>query len=183
MFAGKAMAACVLALVSACASPSEPVRPASVEDTRQPCGAQSRQFDFWVGEWEITPRNAQQPTGHGSIALSQDGCVIVERYRAVSGVGALSISGYDARRGVWRQTWASSTGSIAYLEGGVRADGAMELTDRGLASSAASGIINRVTWISDADGSVWQSWATSRDGGATWMVAFDDRYVRTDETQ
>ncbi|GAM97724.1 hypothetical protein U91I_01351 [alpha proteobacterium U9-1i] len=141
-------------------------------------GAEFRQFDFWVGAWEITPRNAEQPTGRSTITLSQDGCVIVEAYSAASGNGAVSLSGYDARRGVWRQTWSSSTGSTAYLEGGVHADGAMELTDRGQPWATATGAMNRVRWRADADGAVWQSWEISRDGGITWTAIFDDRYVR-----
>ncbi len=38
-------------------------------------------------------------------------------------------------------------------------------------------ILNRITWSPQGDGSVRQLWETSNDGGETWSVAFDGRYV------
>ena len=36
----------------------------------------------------------------------------------------------------------------------------------------------RITWTPNADATVRQLWETSEDGGKTWSVAFDGRYVR-----
>jgi hypothetical protein len=36
----------------------------------------------------------------------------------------------------------------------------------------------RITWTPMADGSVRQLWESSIDGGRTWAVLFDGRYVR-----
>jgi hypothetical protein len=37
--------------------------------------------------------------------------------------------------------------------------------------------VQRITWSREADGSVRQLWESSFDGGRTWTVAFDGRYV------
>ncbi|MGE3930749.1 MAG: hypothetical protein AB7G05_11350, partial [Hyphomonadaceae bacterium] len=104
---------CLAALAAGAAAPIMP------GDCSAP---EFRQFDFWAGEWEIGPHDGTQRTGASTISLEQSGCVLVERYRAVTGEGAMSLTGYDARRGVWRHSWSSNTGSVAYVEGGVRAD-------------------------------------------------------------
>ena len=39
-------------------------------------------------------------------------------------------------------------------------------------------VIDRVTWTPNDDGSVRQLWEKSKDGGATWSVAFDGLYLK-----
>ena len=39
-------------------------------------------------------------------------------------------------------------------------------------------VAHRITWTPGADGSVRQLWESSADGGTTWSVVFDGRYVR-----
>lgn len=39
-------------------------------------------------------------------------------------------------------------------------------------------VLNRITWNPTAPGRVRQLWETSTDGGATWTVAFDGRYIK-----
>jgi hypothetical protein len=38
--------------------------------------------------------------------------------------------------------------------------------------------VQRITWSRETDGSVRQLWESSSDGGRTWAVAFDGRYVQ-----
>ena len=35
----------------------------------------------------------------------------------------------------------------------------------------------RIVWTAQPDGSVRQIWSSSEDGGASWSVVFDGRYV------
>jgi len=104
----KSTVATLALALAACAAPqaAPQIEPASAA----PCAGASRQFDFWLGEWEIAPRATGQRNGRSSITRAQDGCVLVERYRAeIGGNSAMSFSAFDERRGIWRHTWASAS--------------------------------------------------------------------------
>lgn len=155
----------------------EPRYRAVIEKLR-PCNTEEyRHFDFWLGEWDVTAAGATSPSAENNISAVQDGCVVLEQYRAGTFTG-MSLSFFDAKLQKWHQTWMSNVGGSLYLEGGLNQDGAMEMTDEHLPISSATGSINRVTWTPNPDGSVRQYWQNSTDGGKTWSVAFDGTYVR-----
>lgn len=150
----------------------------AVIEALTPCATeQHRQFDFWVGEWDVVPAAAPQATASNSITISQDGCVVIEQYVNGNFTG-MSINFYDNASGKWHQTWMSNAGGALYMEGGLTADGAMEMSDAGLPGSQSSGRINRTVWMPLDDGSVQQTWTTSTDNGESWSVVFDGRYTR-----
>jgi tetratricopeptide repeat protein len=97
-----------------------------VDLAANPCKAkpESRQFDFWVGEW--APKNAQGVTvGTSSIQLILNGCVIFENWNTPISSGK-SFSNYDTNDGKWHQTWVDDKGTLAYYVGGL-VDGKMVL--------------------------------------------------------
>lgn len=150
----------------------------AVIEALKPCGGvEYRQFDFWLGDWDVTPASAPQTMYENNISSAQDGCVVFEQYTAGAFTG-MSLNFYDARTEKWHQTWMSNAGGAIYLEGGLNADGAMQMTDEDLPISAVTGAINRVTWTPHPDGSVRQLWESSSDGGEIWTVVFDGLYVK-----
>lgn len=141
-----------------------------------------RHFDFWLGQWDVTGAGAASPTAKSDISARHGGCMMLEQYEVNGGAyTGMSINYYDNVRDVWHQTWMANNGAPVYLEGGLNDDGAMVLSDEGLAISEATGTINRVTWTPNDDGSVRQFWEVSSDGGETWSTAFDGLYVRKAE--
>jgi hypothetical protein len=138
--------------------------------------ARRREFDFWIGEWEVTDRDGDV-VGTNRIAPAIDGFALHEAWTGRSGIRGTSSSAYVASRDVWHQTWVDTSGSLLLLEGGLR-DGAMVL--EGLETDPASDTTtrHRITWTPTADGGVRQHWETSVDGGATWTTAFHGRYRR-----
>ena len=135
-----------------------------------------RQFDFWVGEWEV--RDAEgKPVGRNSIALEQNGCVLVERWTSALGGTGMSMNHYDPLAQSWRQHWVG-LGIILEMRGGL-SDGAMVL--EGPLQYVAQ---NRVTslrgvWTPLPDGRVRQRFTESSDDGKTWTEWFDGYYSRT----
>ncbi|GAM97723.1 hypothetical protein U91I_01350 [alpha proteobacterium U9-1i] len=150
----------------------------AVVASQTPCATpQYRQFDFWLGEWDIIVAPSTALSGfNNSITAQQDGCVVMEQYTAGAFTG-MSINFYDSARQVWHQTWMSNQGGMLYLEGGINADGAMEMSDRGL-PGATPGTINRTVWTPLQEGGLRQHWEVSSDNGVTWNTVFDGRYVR-----
>ena len=104
--------------------------------------AEYRQFDFWVGSWNLNPAG----TVGSSISSALDGCAVLENY--FGGAGR-SLSAYDDATGTWNQFYVSSTGGVLMLRGAFRSD-SMILSEQ-------QGPLTDVwTWTTLPDGSVKQ---------------------------
>ena len=134
--------------------------------------AEYRQFDFWVGDWEVRMPNGQT-AGQNTITRELDNCVVKERWRGTGGMTGESFNIWDRTTKRWHQTWVSSTGALLLLEGEFR-DGAMRMTGESIGPNGP--LHNRITWTPNPDGTVRQFWETSADKGKTWTVAFDGLY-------
>ena len=150
--------------------------PASAAEESRPCSAPAhRQFDFWIGEWEVrTPDRAL--AGINRINSIQRGCGLRENWEGTDGMTGTSLNAYDAARGLWHQTWVDSRGSILLLEGQFK-DAKMTLG--GSRRSPRGGTVqDRIIWEPLTGGVVHQLWEHSTDGGKSWTVVFDGRYTR-----
>lgn len=84
-----------------------------------------RQFDYWVGEWDVRPAgtDADAPTKLGNVIRLEDaGCVVTEHWTTPRMSGR-SVNIYDRTRGQWHQTWVDSTGGLHEYWGNAGADG------------------------------------------------------------
>ena len=133
--------------------------------------AEHRQFDFWLGEWEVFLPNGTK-AGDSRIESIAAGCALLENWSGNRGFSGKSVNMYDRSDLRWHQSWVDSSGSRLVLAG-VFADKRMVL-----ASPAKAGAIQRIAWSANDDGSVRQLWESSADDGKTWTVQFDGRYVR-----
>lgn len=141
----------------------------------KPCSSpEHRQFDFWVGDWDVTVGGKQ--AGTNSIQLILGDCVLLENWAGNGGVSGKSLNIYDSAKGKWQQTWVDSGGSVLELYGGFN-DGAMRLTGETTGKDGRK-TIERITWHPIDKDHVRQHWEQSRDGGKTWSTAFDGLYTR-----
>ena len=133
-----------------------------------------RQFDFWVGEWNVVSWDGkevpQKPVNRIEKILG--GCGLRESYSSPPDYTGTSITFYDRFDQRWHQTWLASDGTPLYLVGGL-VDGKMVLEDDPQDDRPKS----RITWEPLEGGDVRQTWKLSRDGGETWDTVFDGRYV------
>ena len=142
----------------------------------KPCTApESRQFDFWIGDWDVFQPDGKQ-AGTNRITPVY-GCVLHESWKGRGGYEGQSFNRYDAARGVWHQTWVDSSGGLLVIEGAFT-DGAMRLSDAVQPGKKDPLQVNEITWSQNADGSVRQLWRVSADGGKTWKTSFDGKYVK-----
>jgi hypothetical protein len=160
----------VLLLVPAAASAQgSPTAP-------EACAApEHRQFDFWIGEWEVMLPNGRR-AGTNRIQPILDGCVLQESWTGAGGMSGHSYNVYDRSRKVWHQTWVDGQGSLLQIEGRF-ANNRMILEGETL-DSAGARVLNRITWTPMGPDRLRQLWETSKDGGKSWSVAFDGRYVK-----
>jgi hypothetical protein len=144
----------------------------------KPCSVQplNRQFDFWVGEWNVQSTQGGQPVGTSSVQLILGDCVVFENWTGAGGGDGKSFNFYNSQKGKWQQTWVDSVGGVIEFTGEFK-DGEMRYTAETVAPNGAK-TLHHLTFSSLPQGRVRQFWESSTDGGKTWTVAFDGTYVK-----
>jgi hypothetical protein len=134
-----------------------------------------RQFDFWVGDWEVVD-SAGKVLGTNRITREMKDCVVHEHWTGAGGNTGESFNIYRRGTGTWHQSWVDSSGSLLLLEGGLE-EGAMVLRAEFPGRNGGTQQ-HRITYTPLADGRVRQLWEVSADGGQTWQASFDGYYRR-----
>ena len=139
--------------------------------------AEHRQFDFWIGRWEVvTPEGKKAGDNH--IEAIDGGCALIERWRGNGGFTGTSLNSWDAQARLWRQHWIDNQGGLLQLAGGLDGGGMVLASSGPDPDKPAATLRQRIRWNLQADGTVRQHWQTLRDDGATWASEFDGRYVK-----
>lgn len=114
------------------AQPVQPTPPPKPFDCSAP---EHRQFDFWIGEWDVVPNPATTGPNAASTAPGREparnvverrhnGCVLLENWDDRVGGTGQSFNLYDRTRKRWHQTWVDSNGGLHQYEGELK-DGNM----------------------------------------------------------
>ena len=164
-----AAAAGLLALPACAQSPPTPPAPPACTD------AAYRQFDFWLGSWTVHDASGAK-AGDNLVTSEEGGCLIVERWRAVSGNTGRSYNFYDPGTMQWRQVWVSRDNVIDYA-GGLNAKGEMELRGQIRYRDGRSAPFLGV-WTKQADGSVRQHFEEFDREKMEWVDWFTGTYRR-----
>ena len=146
---------------------------------------QHRQFDFWVGYWDLYQTGQNQLVGHNLIEKLFDGCVIRETWtplRRPGGgglTGGSSLNHYDRGQGRWHQTWIDSSNTRVIFEGGMVGE-KMVLTGfwPGANGPGKDGLI-RMTYKQVGPDHIDQMGEISTDHGVTWAPSFAFTYRRS----
>jgi hypothetical protein len=141
-------------------------------------GAEHRQFDFWIGRWEVFTPDGRK-AGDNRIEAIDGGCALLERWSGSGGFSGTSLNGWDAKARVWRQHWVDNQGGLLRLAGTLDGPSMVLVAGAASADGPAAALRERITWTPQPDGSVRQWWQRSEDRGRTWTTVFDGRYVRS----
>ncbi|HZI28858.1 MAG TPA: hypothetical protein VFD64_11890 [Gemmatimonadaceae bacterium] len=137
--------------------------------------ASYRQFDFWIGEWEVSDSLSRR-LGSNRIERVLDGCVLYESWSGATGARGHSFNAFDPGDSKWHQTWVDNEGTVLMISGGI-VNGEMVMEgERRLADGTQT--LERITWTPNADGTIRQIWQSSRDRGMRWSIVFDGLYRR-----
>ncbi|MEM9917534.1 MAG: hypothetical protein AAF990_05525, partial [Bacteroidota bacterium] len=83
----------------------------SAQRNANPCGTPfHRQFDFWLGEWEVYHTQADTIVGYSHIKSILNGCVIEENWTGASGFMGKSFNTFNRMDSTWNQVWVDVTG-------------------------------------------------------------------------
>jgi hypothetical protein len=134
-------------------------------------GPEFKQFDFWIGSWNVKNSEGKE-VGRNEISRASSGCALLEHWTGATGVTGVSISNYDSTDEKWHQHWIGSDGQPLDLIGGISGIAMI------LSQTHGNGRVDRVTWTPLADGRVKQEWESSTDDGKNWKTAFLGFYER-----
>lgn len=153
--------------------------PARAQDQKPappPCsGPEHRQFDFWVGEWDVTTPDGK-PAGTNRIESILGGCVLMESWESTSGQSVGHSFNLYSRDGKWHQTWVDNGGTLLELVGGLDGDRMVMSQERTTPDGKAS--LHEISWTPLETGQVKQHWRVTTDGGETWRDAFVGIYTK-----
>ena len=136
--------------------------------------AEARQFDFWIGHWDLT-----WPGGKGSnrISFALDSVVILEEFSGQESIAlrGMSLSVYDMRAGAWKQTWVDNQGGYLDFVGGFNGQSMILQRSAVLDGQHA---LQRMIWFNITRDSLDWAWERSDDSGSTWKTLWPIHYVR-----
>ena len=137
---------------------------------------QHRQFDFWVGRWDVYPTGGDKLVAHSLIESLYGGCAVRENWMPLSGAGGGSLNSYDPGDGKWHELWVESANARVSFDGGLE-EGKMILTGfwKGVNGPGQDGLV-RMTYSRLEEGAVRQFGEISSDQGNTWKPLFDFTY-------
>jgi len=149
---------------------------AQTNAAKPPCSEiEASQFDFWVGEWNLTWNDTI--TGTNVIAKEMGDCVIHENFSdPTSKFFGQSVSVYNPATKQWEQTWVDNQGSYMAFTGGFN-EGKMTLS-RSAIGKKGNKVMQRMVFFNITRSSLDWSWEASPDDGKTWNQNWLIHYKR-----
>jgi len=153
----------------------------NAQTNQPPCSTeQARQFDFWVGTWNLEWADAKgtKLSGTNTITKILNGCAIEENFSTAGSSPFIgkSLSLFDARNGRWKQTWVDNAGAYLDFVGEFK-DGKMTLS-REAVNPQGKKIMQRMVFSEIKKDSIRWDWESSVDDGKTWTSNWQLNYKR-----
>jgi tetratricopeptide (TPR) repeat protein len=150
---------------------------ADADRNARPCvyRTESRAFDFWVGDWDVTSNGS--PAGESHVERILGDCVIFENWTGANGFTGKSLNFFDVSKKRWQQTWVDNVGGLLEFYGEAK-DGSVIFTGEGVPPGQTAPVKNRMTFFNRGADEVRQLIEQSSDDGQTWKVVFDGTYRR-----
>jgi hypothetical protein len=145
-----------------------------------PCkySLESRQFDFWVGDWDVVSSSDGRPVGSSHIAQELGDCVIWENWTSASlPYAGKSYNAYNTTLKRWEQFWVDNSQGMIFFYGNLK-DGVMDFQTDEIPQANGTKIRRRLQFFNLSPDTVRQFSQQTADGGKTWTVEYDFTYRR-----
>lgn len=142
----------------------------------KPCSSvEFAQFDFWVGEWELSW--GAEGKGTNRVTKILGGCVVQEEFDGTPATPLVgkSVSTFNKQMGQWQQTWVDNNGAYLDFVGGM--EGERMVLAREAVREGKSFLQRMVFYNIGADALDW-NWERSLDEGESWEVQWQIHYAR-----
>ncbi len=134
-----------------------------------------KQFDFWLGDWNV--RWGDNQRGTNQVGKILDGRVIREKFDGNPGLSfrGMSLSVYNARSERWQQTWVDTEGNYWNFSGTFENERMVLATEAEIEGQKV--MLRMVFYNITPDEFDW-NWESSKDNGQTWQLRWQIHYER-----
>jgi tetratricopeptide (TPR) repeat protein len=138
----------------------------------------NRQFDFWVGEWNVETTQGGVPSGQSKIELILGDCVVQENWQSNGNpYSGKSYNIYNGSLKRWEQYWVDNVGGNIFFYGGLK-DGVMDYWTDELPQPDGTKLKRHLQFFKLGPDKVRQYSQGSTDNGKTWRDEYDFTYNR-----
>jgi tetratricopeptide (TPR) repeat protein len=139
---------------------------------------ENRQFDFWVGEWNVETTQGGVPAGQSKIELILGDCVVQENWQSDGNpYSGKSYNMYNAALKRWEQYWVDNSAGNIFFYGGLK-DGVMDYWTDDIPQPGGPPLKRHLQFFKLGPDTVRQFSQGSTDGGKTWKPEYDFTYIR-----
>jgi tetratricopeptide (TPR) repeat protein len=146
----------------------------------KPCAdtPENRQFDFWVGEWNVETTQGGVPAGESKIELILGDCVVQENWQSNGNpYSGKSYNMYNAALKRWEQYWVDNSAGNIFFYGGLK-DGVMDYWTDEIPQGSGPSLKRHLQFFKLGPDKVRQFSQGSTDSGKTWKPEYDFTYIR-----
>lgn len=129
-----------------------------------------RDLDFLIGEWEFFTLDGQKIADQ-TYSSREQGCLILEDWKTLSGETGTGMNFVDPFTGQWRQVWMSPRFHLDYT-GDLRRRGVLVLEGRMYPNDGSGAAEIRGVYTLQDDGSVTKEFLRRDDGSDDWERFF-----------
>jgi hypothetical protein len=150
-----------------------------VQHNAAPCeDPQFRQFDFWIGDWDVASAADGTHQGSSHVASEMGGCVIWENWTSAGGpYFGKSYNTWNVNLKRWEQYWVDNAAGVIFFHGGIK-DGVMDYWTDDVPLPTGGKLMRHLQFFNLGPEKVRQFSQGSNDGGKTWHVEYDFVYTK-----
>ena len=150
-----------------------------VHHNTMPCeDTEFRQFDFWVGDWDVVSASDSVHQGSSHVAKEMGDCVIWENWTSADGpYFGKSYNTWNVNLKRWEQYWVDNAAGVIFFHGVIK-DGIMDYWTDDVPQPGGGTLLRHLQFFNLGPDKVRQFSQGSNDSGKTWHVEYDFIYTR-----
>ena len=138
-----------------------------------------QQFDFWLGDWNVTSAADGTPRGSSHISKEMGGCVVWENWTSAgSPYFGKSYNTWNPNLKRWEQYWVDTSAGVMFFHGQLK-NNIMDYWTDDVPQSSGGTLLRHLQFFNLDPDKVRQFSQGSNDGGKTWHTEYDLIYTRT----
>ena len=150
-----------------------------IEHNAAPCNdAEFKQFDFWLGDWDVASSSDGVHQGSSHISKEMNGCVVWENWTSAGGpYFGKSYNTWNSNLKRWEQYWVDNSGGVMFFHGSLK-ENIMDYWTDDVPQSTGGTLMRHLQFFNLGSDKVRQFSQGSSDGGKTWHTEYDLIYTR-----
>ena len=150
-----------------------------VQHNAAPCeDAEFKQFDFWLGDWDVTSAADGMHRGASHISKEMGGCVVWENWTSAgSPYFGKSYNTWNPNLKRWEQYWVDTSAGVMFFHGELK-NNIMDYWTDDVPQAGGGTLLRHLQFFNLGPDKVRQFSQGSNDGGKTWHTEYDLIYTR-----